>query len=183
MSNPPLQRPKPRKSSQNLEAQQGSGRRCIIDQQFTASPLNGRSLDNRGRDLGWMGFWLRRPPALGRNLVVARRRFPRSVAAAGLVLRQRRWASIAGIAAKEPRLRHGNLGGASRALATTGAALHRGSTLGRPISRSRFRGSALAGATKPDLGNHQWPSTNSPSSSPMMQLWRGFILAATAGEA
>ena len=147
------------------------------------SQLIGKPLDNRGRDLGWMGFWLRRPPALGRNLVVARRRFPRSVAAAGLVLRQRRWASIAGIAAKEPRLRHGNLGGASRALATTGAALHRGSTLGRPISRSRFRGSALAGATKPDLGNHQWPSTNSPSSSPMMQLWRGFILAATAGEA
>jgi hypothetical protein len=39
-----LQRPKPRKSSQNLEAQQGSGRRCIIDQQFTASPLNGKAL-------------------------------------------------------------------------------------------------------------------------------------------
>ena len=124
-----------------------------------------------------------RPPALGRNLVVARRRFPRSVAAAGLVLRQRRWASIAGIAAKEPRLRHGNLGEASRALATTGAALHRGSTLGRPISRSRFRGSALAGATKPDLGNHQWPSTNSLNSSAVMPLWRKLILAAATGEA
>ena len=49
LSNPPLQRPKPRKSSQNLEAQQGSGRRCIIDQQFTASPLNGRSLGRRVR--------------------------------------------------------------------------------------------------------------------------------------
>jgi hypothetical protein len=105
------------------------------------------------------------------------------VAAAGLVLRQRWWASIAGIAAKEPRLRHGNLGEASRALATTGAALHRGSTLGRPISRSRFRGSALAGATKPDLGNHQWPSTNSLNSSAVMPLWRKLILAAATGEA
>jgi hypothetical protein len=100
-----------------------------------------------------------------------------------LLLHRGRQASIAGIAEKEQRLRCIDFGGAGRALAASGAGLHPGSTLGRPISRSRFRGSALAGATKPDLGNHQWPSTNSPSSSPMMQLSRGFILAATAGEA
>jgi hypothetical protein len=46
------------------------------------------------------------------------------VAAARLVLRRTRLASIAGIALKELRLRRDNLGEASRALATTGAALH-----------------------------------------------------------
>jgi hypothetical protein len=182
LSNPPLQRPKPRKSSQNLEAQQGSGRRCIIDQQFTASPLNGKPLDNRAAT--WAKeFWRRRPSTLGCNCVLARRRSLRFVAAAVLLLHRGRQASIAGIAEKEQRLRCIDFGGAGRALAASGAGLHPGSTLGRPISRSRFRGSALAGATKPDLGNHRWSSTNWPSSSTVMRLWRGCNLAPAAGEA
>jgi len=158
LSNPPLQRPKPRKSSQNLEAQQGSGRRCIIDQQFTASPLNGRSLDNRGRDLGWMGFWLRRPPALGRNLVVARRRFPRSVAAAGLVLRQRRWASIAGIAAKEPPAppRHSRWGKPARWLRPAQPCI------GDRLSAGRSRGRVSAEARWPARQSRTWATINGP---------------------
>ena len=47
LANRPLQRPKPRKSPKNLEAHSGSALRCIIDQQFTASPLNGTSLGGR----------------------------------------------------------------------------------------------------------------------------------------
>jgi hypothetical protein len=47
LSNKPLQQPKPPKSSSNLEAQPGSGRRCIIDMLFTASLLNGKTFDGR----------------------------------------------------------------------------------------------------------------------------------------
>jgi len=57
LANRPLQRPKPRKSPKNLEAHSGSALRCIIDQQFTASPLNGTSLDNRDRGVGRSEFW------------------------------------------------------------------------------------------------------------------------------
>jgi hypothetical protein len=100
-----------------------------------------------------------------------------------LLLHRRRQASIAEIAEKEQRLRRIDLGGANRALAATGAALHPRSFLDRPIWRSRLRGSALAGATKPDLGNHQWPSTNSFSSPAVMPPWRGYNLATATGEA
>ena len=92
-------------------------------------------------------------------------------------------AVIAGIAPKEQRLRGIESGGAGCALAASSLVLNSRSSLWRLISRSRFRGNALAGATKPDLGNHQWPSTNSISSSAVMPLWRGFILAPAAGEA
>ena len=92
-------------------------------------------------------------------------------------------AVIAGIAPKEQRLCGIESGGANCAVATSSLVLNSRSSLWRLISRSRFRVNALAGATKPDLGNHQWPSTNSISSSAVMPLWRGFILAPAAGEA
>ena len=128
-------------------------------------------------------FWRRRPSSLGCNCVLARRRSLRFGAAAVLLLHRRRQASIAGIAEKEQRLRRIDFGGAGRALAATGAVLHPRSFLDRPIWRSRFRGSALAGATKSDLGNHQWPSTNSLSSSAVIPLWRVCNLATAAGKA
>jgi hypothetical protein len=90
---------------------------------------------------------------------------------------------IAEIAEKEQRLRRIDFGGAGRALAASSAALNSRSPLWRPITRSQFRGNALAGATKPDLGNHQGPSTNSFSSPAAMRLWRGCNLASAAGEA
>jgi hypothetical protein len=86
------------------------------------------------------------------------------VAAAVLLLRRGRQATIAGIAEKEQRLRRIDFGGAGRALATTGSALHPRPFLGRPIWRSRFRGKALAVTSAPELGNDQGPSTNSLSS-------------------
>ena len=52
LSNRPLQRAKPRKSTRNLEAHGGPGLRCIIGQLFTASPLNGRSFDGRNHQHG-----------------------------------------------------------------------------------------------------------------------------------
>jgi hypothetical protein len=67
----------PRASARNTKAHGGLGRQCIIDLPFRASPVNGKTLDNRGRDLGWMEFWRRRPSPLGRNCVVARLRFSR----------------------------------------------------------------------------------------------------------
>ena len=73
--------------------------------------MNGRALDSRGRDLGWMEFWRRRPSPLGCNCVLARRRSWRLVAAARLVLRRMRLAVIAGMAAKALRLRPSDLGG------------------------------------------------------------------------
>jgi hypothetical protein len=100
-----------------------------------------------------------------------------------LLLHRGRQASFAGIAEKEQRVRRVDFGRAGRALAATGAALHPRSFLDRPIWRSRFRGRALAGATKPDLGNHQWPSTNSFSSRAAMRLWRDCNLASAVGEA
>jgi hypothetical protein len=100
-----------------------------------------------------------------------------------LLLHRGRQASIAGIAEKEQRLRRIDFGGAGRALAATGAGLHRRSSLGQPIWCSRFRVNALAGATKPDLGHDQGSSTNSFSSSTVMRLWRGCNLAPAAGEA
>jgi hypothetical protein len=90
---------------------------------------------------------------------------------------------IAEIAEKEQRLRRIDFGEAGRALAASSLVLNSRSSPWRPITRSRFRGNALAGATKPDLGKHQGPSTNSFSSPAVMLLWRGFILAAAAGEA
>jgi hypothetical protein len=105
------------------------------------------------------------------------------VAAAVLPVHRGRQASIAGIAEKEQRLRRIDFGGAGRALAATGAGLHRRSSLGQPIPRSRFRGNALAGAGTPDMGNHQDPSTNSFSSPAVMLLWRGCNLATPTGEA
>jgi hypothetical protein len=68
-------------------------------------------------------------------------------------------------------------------LAASSAALNSRSSLWRLISRSRFRGKALAGATKPDLGNHQWPWTTSFNFSAVMPLWRECNLAAATGEA
>jgi len=140
-------------------------------------------LDNRGRDLGRGEFWRPRPPPLGCNCVVARRRSLRFGAAAVLLLHRRRQASIAGIAEKEQRLRRIDFGEAVRALAATGPALHPRSFLGRPIWRSRFRGNALAVTSAPELGNHQGPSTNSSSSPAVIPLWRGCNLASAAGEA
>ena len=92
-------------------------------------------------------------------------------------------AVIAGIAPKEQRLCGIESGGANCAVATSSLVLNSRSSLWRLISRSRFRVNALAGATKPDLGNHQWPSTNSLNSSAVMPLWRKLILAAATGEA
>jgi hypothetical protein len=105
------------------------------------------------------------------------------VASARLVLRQIRWASIAGIAEKEQRLRRIDFGGAGRALVASGAALNSRSPLWRLISRSRFNGNALAVTSAPELGNHQGPSTNSSSSPAVMRLWCGCNMAAAAGEA
>jgi hypothetical protein len=73
------------------------------------------------------------------------------VAAAVLPLHRGRQALIAGIAEKEQRLRSIDFGGAGRALAASSLVLNSRSSLWRPITRSRFRGNALAGATKPDL--------------------------------
>jgi len=92
-------------------------------------------------------------------------------------------ASITGIAAKKPRLRRIDLGGAGDALATTGVALRSRSSLGRPISMATISSSALAVTSAPDQGDHQGPSTNSLSSPAVMQLWRGCNLASAAGEA
>jgi hypothetical protein len=100
-----------------------------------------------------------------------------------LLLHRGRQATIAGIALKEQRLRRVDFGRAGRALAATGAGVHRRSLLGRPIWRSRFRGNALAVTSAPDLGNHQGSSTNSLSSSAVMPLWRGCNLATATGEA
>jgi hypothetical protein len=145
--------------------------------------VNGKTLDNRGRDLGWMGFWRRRPLSLRCNCVVARRRSLRFVAAAGLVLHRGRQASIAGIALKEQRVRRIDFGGAGCALAASSLVLNSRSSLWRLISRSRLRVNALAGATNPDLGRDQGPSTNSFSSPAVMLLWRGCNLATPTGEA
>jgi hypothetical protein len=93
------------------------------------------------------------------------------------------FAAIAGIAPKEQRLRRIDFGGAGCALAASSSGLNSRSSLWRPITRSRFRGNALAGATKPDLGNDQGPSTNSFSSPAVMLLWRGCNLATPTGEA
>jgi hypothetical protein len=100
-----------------------------------------------------------------------------------LPLHRGRQASIAGIAEKESRLRRIDFGGAGRALATSSVALNSRSPLWRLISRSRFRGNALAVTSAPELGNHQWPSTNSLSSSAVMPLWRVCNLATAAGKA
>jgi hypothetical protein len=105
------------------------------------------------------------------------------VAAVRLILHRARWASIAGIAETEQRLRRIDFGGAGCALATNSLVLNSRSSLWRLISRSRFRGNAPAGATKPEVGNHQWPSTNSLSSSAVMPPRRKLILAAATGEA
>ena len=77
---------------------------------------------------------------------------------------------MTGIAAKEPRLRRIDLGGAGGALATTGVALRSRSSLGRPISMATISSSALAVTSAPDLGNHQGPSTNSFGSPAAMRL-------------
>lgn len=50
LANRPLQRAKLRKSTGNLEAHGGPGLRCIIEQRFTASPLNGKTLGGRMGD-------------------------------------------------------------------------------------------------------------------------------------
>jgi hypothetical protein len=100
-----------------------------------------------------------------------------------LLLHRRRQASIAGIAEKEQRLRRIDFGGAGRALAATGAGLHRRSFLGRPIQIATISSSALAVTSAPDQGYDQWPSTNSLSSSAVMPLWRGCNLATATGEA
>jgi len=105
------------------------------------------------------------------------------VAAAVLLLHRGRQASIAGIAEKEQRLRRIDFGGAGRALAATGAALNSRSPPWRPMTRSQFRGNALAVTSAPDQGDDQGPSTNSLSSPAVMRLWRKLILAAAAGEA
>jgi hypothetical protein len=55
---------------------------------------------------------------------------------------------------KEHRRRRNNLGKAGWVLATTGVALAPKSSLGRLISRSRFRGNAMADARTLDLCNH-----------------------------
>jgi hypothetical protein len=92
-------------------------------------------------------------------------------------------AVIAGIAPEEQRLRRIDSGGAGCALATSGVVLNSRSFLWRLISRSRLRGDAQAGATKPDLGHHQGSSTNSSSVLAVIRVGHGFILAAAAGEA
>jgi hypothetical protein len=51
------------------------------------------------------------------------------------------------------------------------------------MTRSQFRGNALAVTSAPDQGDDQGPSTNSLSSPAVMRLWRKLILAAAAGEA
>jgi len=136
-----------------------------------------------GRDLGWMEFWRRRPLSLGCNCVPTRRRSRQFVAVAVLPLHRRRQASIAGIAEKEQRLRRIDLGGAGRALAATGVAMYRRSSLGRPIQIATIGSSALAVTSAPDQGDDQGPSTNSFSSPAVMRLWRDCNLATAAGEA
>ena len=122
--------------------------------------------------MGWMEFWRPRASRRGCNCVVARRRSSRPGAAARLVLRRMWLAVIAGIAAKEQRLRRIDFGGAGRALAASSLALNSRSSLWRPISRSRFRGNALPVTSARDLGNHQGSLTNSSSSPAVMPLWR-----------
>ena len=87
------------------------------------------------------------------------------------------------MATKELRLRRIDSSGAGRALATSSLALNSRSSLWRLISRSRFRVNALAGATNPDLGRDQGPSTNSFSSPAVIPLWRGCNLASATREA
>ena len=105
------------------------------------------------------------------------------VAVAVLPLHRRRQASIAGIAEKEQRLRRIDLGGAGRALAATGVAMYRRSSLGRPIQIATIGSSALAVTSAPDQGDDQGPSTNSFSSPAVMRLWRDCNLASAVGGA
>jgi len=105
------------------------------------------------------------------------------VAAAKWVLDREWLASISRIALKEHRLRRNNLGEAGRALVTASADSAPRSSLGRLISRSRFRGSAMAGALTSDMCRHPRSSTNSLSVPSEILSARGAVSAATAGEA
>jgi hypothetical protein len=107
----------------------------------------------------------------------------RLVAAARLVLRRMQLAVIAGMAPKALRPRRIDSGGAGRALAATGVAMHRRSSLGRPIQIATISSSALAVTSAPDQGDDQGPSTNSFSSPAVMRPWRGCNLASATGEA
>ena len=70
-----------------------------------------------------------------------------------------------------------------RALATTSVDSAPTSPLGRLISRTRFRGNAMADARTSDMCRHSRVSTNSSSVPSEIFLARGAVSAATASEA